>query len=1028
MSRERLKSIIDDFSIRGFVSFFRQKSTSFAESYESLDHYDDKQFTDFLMIGEIKFDDSADRLVIMGAKVNNELTDRSGKKAQYEKAKRILKDFNLYNAGIFIFYNDSSKFRFSLVYEQSIGTKRIFNNFRRFTYFVSPEFTNRTFLQQIGDGDFSSLDNIKDSFSVEKVNKEFYGKIAEFFYELVGSEVEKGKYKRIMKLPVKEDEHRIYQEFAVRLIGRTIFCWFLKYKKSPNNIPLIPNTILSSKAVLMDYYHSVLEKLFFEVLNTPQDQRKKILTNSGNIPFLNGGLFEPHQHDFYNGNPLYSLTIPDNWFTELLGVLEQYNFTIDENSTVDVDISVDPEMLGRIFENLLAEINPETGKTARKATGSYYTPRPIVEYMVDESLKQYLITKTNINEESVASLLSYETSDTNLNENEKDAVIKALDEIKAIDPACGSGAFPMGILQKMLLILQKVDPESKKWLGKQLDRIENEFYRKEFEEKLKNENWDYVHKLGIIQNSIYGVDIQPIAVDISRLRFFLSLIVDEKIDDDKPNRGVEPLPNLEFKFVSANSLIGLGDQPILETPGEFDKLRELRTEYLNSRSENKKHIEEKFREIQMSMFKRSIQLGGKDSQTLKISSWDPFSDDSADWFDSEWMFGFKNGFDIVIGNPPYVLLQANNRNNTLNEYFRSHYKVASYKLDLYHLFIEHSVNILKEAGTTSLIIPSNFTSNNYTIKLRRFLLTSTRLEKLVFFDDGVFDASVHNLVFVAHKTKLTDAHTIFCKAAISNIGLNVEEKSNLKQEELIDDMCLLVLRTNNLSESIIHKMNEAGETFGSVASVNFGMQLRDRREYSQDVVESPASKSSLTKFHRECYAGKDVHRFYVSFTDRYCYFNRTAQQGGCWDEHIHNAKNKILVRQIGHYPEGGLDECGFAVLNAAFMILPKTRAFDPKFLLGLLNSSAIRFYWLNKFRDDRKTFPKIKGEYLKLLPVPKVDSENQISIVKLVDQVVTMKRNSSDADTTTLEHQIDEMVYELYGLTPEEIAIVEGKK
>ena len=162
-----------------------------------------------------------------------------------------------------------------------------------------------------------------------------------------------------------------------------------------------------------------------------------------------------------------------------------------------------------------------------------------------------------LDETKLSRLLSYGDWEIDLTESEKDSIIDALDRAKIIDPACGSGAFPMGILHKMLLILQKIDPESKQWLSKKLARIDNEILRKELEKKLKTENWDYVHKLGIIQNSIYGVDIQPIAVEISKLRFFLSLIVDEKIDDDKPNRGVVPLPNLEFKFVAANSLIGL---------------------------------------------------------------------------------------------------------------------------------------------------------------------------------------------------------------------------------------------------------------------------------------------------------------------------------------------------------------------------------------------------------------------------------------------------------------------------------------
>jgi hypothetical protein len=340
----------------------------------------------------------------------------------------------------------------------------------------------------------------------------------------------------------------------------------------------------------------------------------------------------------------------------------------------------------------------------------------------------------------------------------------------------------------------------------------------------------------------------------------------------------------------------------------------------------------------------------KNSEVAKkaqyLAEWNPFDpQSSADFFDPHWMFGrsVADGFDIVIGNPPYVLLQASNRDNALIKYFRQCYKVASYKIDLYHLFIEQGVNLLKPSGTISLITPTNFASNNFTVPLRRFLLTETHLEKMVFFDDGVFDASVHNVVFVAHKIQPNANATSFYKATVADAELALQKKSDAVQSDLVDDMCLLVVRTGNIAEAVIQKMNLAGETLGSVATVNFGMQLRDRSEFREDVVESPKNKSLLTKFHRECYAGKDVHRFYVSFTERYCYFNKEAKRGGCWDEDIHFAKGKILVRQIGSYPEGGLDLHGYAVLNSSFMILPRSKAFDSKFLLGILNSSAIRF-------------------------------------------------------------------------------------
>ncbi len=279
---------------------------------------------------------------------------------------------------------------------------------KRYSFLVGKTEPSHTAQKQLlpllDDKKIPTIEEIEKSFSIEKVTKEFYTQIAEKFTELVGGERKSGSKKMVekgcLRLPSTDDD-TVKKEFAVRLIGRLLFCWFLKKKKSEKGEPLLTSVLISSDAVRQEqnYYHRFLEPLFFQVLNTPQGSRndcfKKDFWNK--IPFLNGGLFEPHQHDFYmptepfgHSRHINTLKIPDEWFLDLFKIFELYNFTIDESTTIDVDISVDPEMLGRIFENLLAEINPETGETARKSTGSYYTPRPIVEYMVDESLKQYL--------------------------------------------------------------------------------------------------------------------------------------------------------------------------------------------------------------------------------------------------------------------------------------------------------------------------------------------------------------------------------------------------------------------------------------------------------------------------------------------------------------------------------------------------------------------------------------------------------------------------------------------------------------
>jgi hypothetical protein len=265
------------------------------------------------------------------------------------------------------------------------------------------------------------------------------------------------------------------------------------------------------------------------------------LKYSSQIPYLNGGLFEPLLEDYYEVDIMTefskyhnTLRIDDGLFIELFNILEQYNFTIDENSASDIEVSVDPEMLGRIFENLLGEINPETGETARKSTGSFYTPRSIVEYMVRQTLLQYLEDKTDI-KQSILEELCYEGTQAELDQKEILSIIKSLDELKILDPACGSGAYPMGILQQIFSILSKIDPNNSIWLELMLSKLPNETLKNELR---SNPSLDYIRKLGIIETSIFGVDIQESAVEISRLRFFLSLIVDQVIQEEKENKGM----------------------------------------------------------------------------------------------------------------------------------------------------------------------------------------------------------------------------------------------------------------------------------------------------------------------------------------------------------------------------------------------------------------------------------------------------------------------------------------------------------
>ncbi|HUT44336.1 MAG TPA: hypothetical protein VMW95_08360, partial [Desulfobacterales bacterium] len=496
------------------------------------------------------------------------------------------------------------------------------------------------------------------------------------------------------------------------------------------------------------YYKAILQNLFFATLNTKMkkddpESRKFVNRQYGvqafyryerffkdktkalklfeAIPFLNGGLFENLDKnigkdneiriDCFTNSPKKSerLKVPDSLFfgdkiqidlsrelgnknrkketvRGLIHILNSYKFTIDENTPVEEEIALDPELLGKVFENLLASYNPETQTTARKQTGSFYTPREIVNYMVDESLKASLanlVSKKidNATEDDIKTgldiLFEYTEKEHAFTNNEVFKIVEAISELKILDPACGSGAFPMGILHKLVFILNKIDGDNKKWRELQKQRAVKETESaynlgnkeerhqrlKEIEEAFDFNTSDYGRKLFLIENSIYGVDIQPIAVQIAKLRFFISLIVDQNTAEDKENLGILPLPNLETKFVAANTLIGIDKKGQLELNfqnPEIDKkekeLTKVRERHFSARTPKTKG---KYREKDESLRNEIATLLEKDGfasdVTKKLAHWNPYDQNtSADFFDSEWMFGLKSGFNIVIGNPPYI--------------------------------------------------------------------------------------------------------------------------------------------------------------------------------------------------------------------------------------------------------------------------------------------------------------------------------------------------------------------------------------
>jgi hypothetical protein len=445
----------------------------------------------------------------------------------------------------------------------------------------------------------------------------------------------------------------------------------------------------------------------------------------------------------------------------LIDIFDSYKFTINENTPIEEEIALDPELLGKVFENLLAAYNPETGATARKQTGSFYTPREIVNYMVDEVLIVYLESKLvetgeyTVEEQRRAlndrlrHLFAYNEEPHRFSEPEVTCLIEAIDTIKILDPACGSGAFPMGILHKLVFILSKLDPQNERWRDKQIakaseipDSTIREKVLADIEQAFARNELDYGRKLYLIENCIYGVDIQPIAVQIAKLRFFISLIVDQRIDDTQDNRGILPLPNLETKFVAANALLGIEKpaQLMLRDPTIEQKekeLTEVRRQHFIARTPKTKakyrDLDAKLR-MEISALLRNSGFPGVTAE--KLAHWDPYDQNSsADFFDAEWMFGVAEGFDITIGNPPYVRADSGEQHLALRKAIEEsdQYETLWEKWDLYIPFIERSYKLLKPGGFTTLIVSDAFCHSKYAQKAQNWFLQHSRLLRLDFF-------------------------------------------------------------------------------------------------------------------------------------------------------------------------------------------------------------------------------------------------------------------------------------------------------
>lgn len=827
----------------------------------------------------------------------------------------------------------------------------------------------------------------------------------------------------------------------------------------------------------------------------------------------------------------------------LLKIFDSYKFTIEENTPVEEEVALDPELLGKVFENLLASYNPDTKTTARKKSGSFYTPREVVDYMVDEALVCYLERPLAIEEPARAAtqfianglldldagpgdldlhagaanpmpgglavggpenplrdrlrrLLSYRHTSHDFNAVETLTLIAAVERLRVLDPACGSGAFPMGMLQKLVAVLRKLDPDNALWktqnrapLAEQLasaKKLKDPTLRDEqtttaqatldkFDADFADPDYaDYARKLYLIEKCLYGVDIQPIAVQIAKLRFFISLVVEQKLGTD--HQRLTPLPNLETKIVAANTLLPIPrsgmQQDLLANPEVADKEAELRdanaSHFAAKRFADKRKRKEKIlrlRDELATLLKAELTLKPGDAE--RMTAWDPFDQNRhADFFDPEWMFGFQSGFDIVIGNPPYVRQESIKDDKPR---FKPHYTTYNGTADLYVYFYERSFQLLNPHGCLSFITSNRWFRAKYGTDLRQYMATHTEVRQIIDFgDEDVFDALAYPTIIIATKREkpvsLVDAKNDV--AVLNWDGTNPNYRVSdfpdvFAAERFVVPQCELKPGGWQLEpptkRRLLERMKKAGQPLGDYGTGKFYRGILtglneafaiSREERESLVSGHPESAAIIKPFLR----GKDIKRWNVDYAERYLIkiessenvkhpwtglpadkaekvFAKTHPSIYAWFTAEDRRQQLIDRTDQGHYfwelrscaywdlfvspkivyPDIYLhqslawDESGMYCANTGYFI-PNAE----KWLTALLNSAAIEWFY-----DQIST--RMQGGYLRAftdkmqaLPIPQSDSPQRQIIESCVDAV---RRGVSLPE---YERLLNGLVYELF--------------
>ena len=962
-----------------------------------------------------------------------------------------------------------------------------------------------------------------DALDTEELNRRFYRDLFNWFTRIV----------KEATFPTGELKTMTPEEHAIRLITRLLFVWFIKEKGLISEALFVEAQIGKllrgyDRDDGDSYYRSVLQNLFFATLNTEIERRafstgsnatnrdfslyryrdeisdpEGLIALFSQTPFINGGLFDcldsetstgegGYRIDCFSDNPRHRalLSVPNCLFFDsdgLITLFNRYKFTVEENTPTEQEVALDPELLGKVFENLLAAYNPETRETARKQTGSYYTPRQVVDYMIDEALVESLGENTEPTDgdgefwcERLRYLLDYEDAFNDANDLfdaiETKELIRAIAEIRVLDPAVGSGAFPMGVLHKLTLALHRLDPKNYEWEKLQREnavsrsadayetqsQVERDAELQEISDTFeKYRDSDFGRKLYLIQNSIFGVDIQPVACQISKLRFFISLAIEQNPDANQDNFGIKPLPNLETRFIAANTLLGLS-KPQQLSLGQTDAVSLIQRQLDDNRE---RHFHATTRRAKLENRRRDRKLREKLSQELRkadfsasdadrLSRWDPYDQNtSADWFDTDYMFGVDEGFDVVMGNPPYVQLQKNG-----GELGRL-YKDAGYETftrtgDVYQLFFERGVSLLRPgSGVLSYITSNSWLKAEYGKPTRRYFSDRHTPMRLLELGKDVFESAIvdSSVLLVREGGK---------SSAFPAVDVDRDPDQNFPPDETSwgqsrpDGEAPWSILTHT-EQSVMDKMLAVGTPLrdwdiaiyrGITTGLNDAFII-DNRTKEALAAEDPRSAEVIKPVVR----GRDIRRY-------------RAKWAGMWLIDTHNGYDGVPPIQIETYPaikayldnhyeqlakrydKGrtpyNLRNCAYHAefikeklfwidlteqgrfayddgemfcVNSAYMLTGNSL----KYLCAVLNSALVTWFMHKSALNSGMGTTRWVRFTVDRIPVPIISSVGQRSFIKAVDEI--QDASCKGLDTSILESEVDGLVYELYGLTEDEI-------